>query len=175
MRSHVARRKCSLHGPVMTSHPLRGTACPLSAVDRRLDDAHRLWHQAERAYFDPEEFRVAIQGAIQTLRTVTFILQKNKAVIPDFDAWYDPWQERLKGDVLMRWMVEARNKIEKQGDLEAQSIVRAEVIASHLNEGPRIEVPAHLFDGVKKIFRMVPRGALGNHIVRTGLLPVRMT
>jgi len=39
--------------------------CPLSAVDRRLGDLHRHWHEAERGYFDPESFRVAIQTAIQ--------------------------------------------------------------------------------------------------------------
>jgi hypothetical protein len=55
--------------------------CPLAAVDQRLDDLHRLWHQAADAYFDPDAFRVAIQ----TTRSVTFILQKNKAIIPDFD------------------------------------------------------------------------------------------
>ena len=61
--------------------------CPLAPVDRRLDDAHRLWHQAEQSYFDPEEFRLAAQNTIQTLRTVTFILQSNKRMVPDFDAW----------------------------------------------------------------------------------------
>lgn len=73
-------------------HP---NACPLSSVDRRLDDVHRQWHQAEGAYFDPEQFRVAIQTAIQTLRTVTFILQNKKGEIPDFEVWYGGWQERL--------------------------------------------------------------------------------
>ena len=64
--------------------------CPLAAVDQRLDDLHRLWHQAADAYFDPDAFRVAIQSAIQTMRSVTFILQKNKAIIPDFDRWQLP-------------------------------------------------------------------------------------
>lgn len=53
--------------------------CPLAAIDRRLEDVHRFWHQAERAYFEPDEFRVAIQAAIQTARQVSFVLQKNKA------------------------------------------------------------------------------------------------
>jgi predicted membrane-bound spermidine synthase len=58
-----------------------------SAVDQRLDDLHRLWHQSADAYFDPDAFRVAIQSAIQTLRSVTFIVRTNKAIIPDFDRW----------------------------------------------------------------------------------------
>jgi hypothetical protein len=74
---------------------------PLAAVDRRLEDVHQHWHQAEQAYFHPEPFRVAIQTAIQTLRTVTFILQNKKRNIPDFKSWYGAWQDRLKADPLM--------------------------------------------------------------------------
>ena len=118
------------------------TACPLVPIDRRLEDVHRHWHSAERAYFEPDAFRVAIQTAIKTLRTVTFIIQSNKHLIPEFDHWYGPWREKLKSDALMRWMVDARNKIEKQGDLEAHSFVRAEIVASYLNNGPVVDVPA---------------------------------
>jgi hypothetical protein len=103
--------------------------CPLAAIDRRLEDVHRFWHQAERTYFEPDEFRIAIQAAIQTARQVSFVLQKNKALIPDFDEWYKGWQEKLAAIPLMRWMVEARNQIEKQGDLEAYNFVSAEIVA----------------------------------------------
>ena len=113
----------------MKAHPAVEATCPLAAVDQRLADAHKLWHQAEAAYFDPDGFRLAVQNAIQSLRSVTFILQNHKAVIPNFTQWYGDyvdetrgkrgeWQNRLRADPLMRWMVEARNKIEKRGDLE---------------------------------------------------------
>ncbi|AVT82994.1 hypothetical protein [Rhodopseudomonas palustris] len=153
---------------------LHDEACPLVAVDRRLDDVHRHWHSAERAYFEPQAFRVAIQTAIQTLRTVTFIIQSNKRVIADFDHWYEPWQEKLKADALMRWMVDARNKIEKQGDLEAHSFVRAEIVASYLNNGPVIEVPAKLFDGAGFILKNIPREAVrSDHVKRFGTLRIQ--
>lgn len=148
--------------------------CPLAAVDRRLDDVHRHWHAAERAYFEPQAFRVAIQTAIQTLRTVTFILQSNKHLIPEFDAWYGAWQEKLKADALMRWMVDARNKIEKQGDLEAHSFVRAEIVASYLNNGPVRDVPAKLFEGPGVILKAIPRKSdLGEHIRKFGTLRIQ--
>jgi hypothetical protein len=146
--------------------------CPLHAVDRRLDDLHRQWHQAEQAYFDPEAFRVAIQTAIQTARTVSFILQSNKALIPEFDTWYKGWQERFKSIPLMRWMVDARNRIEKQGDLESHSWVRAEILASHLDEGPREDVRAELFEGPQRILDRVPKNALGQHIFKDGVLRI---
>jgi hypothetical protein len=63
----------------MKAHPKWITACPLAAVDQRLADSHRFWHQAETAYFDPDGFRLAAQSAIQTLRSVTFNSSKKQA------------------------------------------------------------------------------------------------
>jgi hypothetical protein len=154
----------------MKAHPKQITACPLAAVDQRLADSHRFWHQAEAAYFDPDGFRLGAQSAIQTLRSVTFILQKNKAAIPGFDQWYEGWRKRLGADQLMRWIVDARNRIEKEGDLEAHSYVRAEILASYLDVGPRIEVPASLFQNTAALQRTIPAGALGKHIKRHGVL-----
>jgi hypothetical protein len=144
-----------------TDATLHSRSCPLAAVHRRLEDLHQQWHQAETEYFEPERFRVAVQSAIQTLRTVTFILQNHKRIIRDFDRWYSSWQTQLKSDPLMRWMVDARNKIEKEGDLEANSFVRARIIASYLEEGPSIEVPAHLFDAPAKLIKSIPHNSLG--------------
>ena len=163
----------------MKKHATAEDACPLAAVDQRLADAHRLWHQAEAAYFEPDGFRLAIQTAIQTLRTVTFILQKQKAIIPGFDQWYGTrdqpgdWQKRLGADPLMRWMIDARNRIEKQGDLESHSMVRAEIVASYFEERPRVEVPAHLFDTIEVLFRNIPATALGEHIRRHGMVRIQ--
>src|SRR5260221_11565528 len=103
----------------MKAHPPQPSACPLAAVDQRLADTHRLWHQAEATYFDPDGFRLAAQNAITTLRSVTFILQKHKEIIPGFNTWYGDikkkthgdWQKRLHADPLMRWMCDARTKI----------------------------------------------------------------
>jgi hypothetical protein len=147
--------------------------CPLAAIDRRLEDVHRFWHQAERAYFEPDEFRVAIQAAIQTARQVSFVLQKNKALIHDFEEWYKERQAKLAAIPLMRWMVEARNQIEKQGDLEAHSFVSAEIVASHLNEGPKIQVPAKLSDAPLALVKSIPDSMVGQHIRKDGVLRIR--
>ncbi|MDM9647115.1 hypothetical protein [Rhizobium sp. S163] len=146
--------------------------CPLAGVDRRLEDVHRAWHDAENAYFDPDRFRFAVQTAIQTLRTVTFVLQSHKRLFPDFDAWYKPWQDRFRADKLMRWMVDARNKIEKQGDLETYSFVRAEIVASYFNEGPTIQVPANLSDAPLKLLKSIPENSLGDHVRKDGTMRI---
>jgi len=150
------------------------TACPLQAIDKRLEDVHRMWHQAEQNYFDPEQFRVSVQSAIQTLRTVTFILQKNKNIVPNFDEWYGVWQKKMRDNQLMRWMVDARNKIEKQGDLESQSYVKTEIISSYLEqECPAIEVPAELFKCPFSLLKNIPKDFLEQHLRKHGTFRIR--
>jgi hypothetical protein len=74
----------------------------------------------------------------------------------------------------MRWMVNARDRIEKQGDLESNSYIRAEILASYLDEGcPRIDVPAHLFESPETLLRRIPDTALGQHILRNGALRIQ--
>ncbi len=156
------------------SEEAKHPGCPLEPVHKRLEDLHRQWHAAADAYFDPEAFRVAIQTAIQTSRTVSFIIQSNKRAFPDFDAWYAGWQQKFKDDPLMRWMVEARNKIEKQGDLEARSVVRAEIVASYLDdEVKRIEVPAALWDAPLQLVKSIPHNDLGEHIRKQDVVRIQ--
>jgi hypothetical protein len=147
--------------------------CPLTNVHRRMEDAHRLWHQAQDAYFDPDGFRVAIQSCIQQLRSVTWLLQAQKDAIPDFESWYRSWQERMRADDVMRWLVEARNRIEKRGDLEAHSSVRAQVIASYLkHETPVIEVQTNLFERLDQLFSRIPPEVMEKQIREHGTLKV---
>ncbi|MCB0752838.1 MAG: hypothetical protein KDC52_15310 [Ignavibacteriae bacterium] len=63
-------------------------SCNLKPVEKRLYDSFDLWSKAYEQYFNPNQFRISLNSAIQELRNVTFILQKNKNVIQDFDQWY---------------------------------------------------------------------------------------
>lgn len=110
--------------------------------ERRLCDLAQLLRNCGETYFSPDRFRQNTNQFLQTSRTVTFIIQKNKADIPDFDAWYKanvlhPWAS----DPVMSWAKDARNVIEKEGDLEMQSTLRATVLYSYLStEDMMIEV-----------------------------------
>ncbi|PKD38187.1 hypothetical protein CWO84_23485 [Methylomonas sp. Kb3] len=99
---------------------------------KRLFDAQAHWHNANKQYFDPNAFRMLINSCIQELRNVTFVLQSNKRGIEGFDEWYEPWQDRMRSNKSLRWLVSARNYIVKQGDLELKSMLRIEVIGSYL-------------------------------------------
>jgi len=130
--------------------------CPTPAAHKRLQDAHHLWHQAAAKYGNPEEFRVNLNACIQALRSVTFVLQKEKARIPNFDLWYSGWQDKLRADPILRWLVEARNKIVKEGDLATKSTVRVAVVMSYF-EPPYIEFSVHPFKPIDELIkRMVP-------------------
>jgi len=113
--------------------------CPLAAVGRRLRDALTLWGDTRALYFDPDRFRLSLNNTIQTLRNVTFVLQKAKNALGDFDSWYTPWQDKMKSDKLMRWLIDSRNLIVKQGDLKMHSRARVSVITSWF-EPPKLEM-----------------------------------
>ena len=101
----------------------------IPSYQRRLEHARELWHRALKAYPNADDFTNAVNDLIPALRTVTFIIQKDLKHVEGFDDWYAYWQREMLNDVVMRWLVEARNHIEKQGDLDIRSTARVEVIA----------------------------------------------
>jgi hypothetical protein len=112
--------------------------CPLEGAHTRLHQSHELWHRLIAAYPDPDEFVLVLNQLLVTLRQVTFMVQKRKAVFDDFDSWYDGWQDRLRAYPTMSWLKDARNHVEKVGDLEIASTARVEIVASWL-PGPYSE------------------------------------
>jgi hypothetical protein len=139
-------------------------------VMKRLLDMRRLWNEAADAYFDPAKFILMLQQCITTSRTVTFIVQSNKAAFSNFDAWYASYQKRWRNDPIMTWARDARNTIEKQGDLETHSQVRAELIAGFL-PGPATEwSPSELFASPLSIWRGIPKKYCVPQVIENGTL-----
>lgn len=100
--------------------------------ERRLRDLSQLLKNCRETYFDPDLFRQNTNQFLQTSRTVTFIIQKNKHNIRDFDSWYKarvlvPWGT----DAIMNWAKDARNVIEKEGDLDMYSELHTSLLFSH--------------------------------------------
>lgn len=103
--------------------------------ERRLKDLAHLLNSCASTYFEPELFRLNLNQFLQTARTVTFIIQKNKSDIDGYDEWYpvnviDKW----KNDPLMTWAKNSRNTIEKQGDLDMYSDAKATLLFSYIEE-----------------------------------------
>jgi hypothetical protein len=118
--------------------------CPVPSAHRRLMDCHVHWHASADAYMEPETFRLNLNALIQSLRNVTFLLQSQKRDLPSFDTWYGAWQRSVKDDLVMRWVVNARNRIVKQSDLELHSKALIRLSFDWLNEvEDLLEVPPH--------------------------------
>lgn len=152
-------------GPSAADHHI--AQCPTPTAHKRLDEAHRFWHACLDNYQDPEGFRANLNAAIQALRNVTFVLQKEKRLIPDFDAWYQPHRDAMGADPVMRWVIESRNRIVKEGDLETESIVRARNIGDYAAASSEVQASlptridnsttAELDDAAAKIYTPPPR------------------
>jgi hypothetical protein len=52
-------------------------------------------------------------------RSVTFVLQNLRSSVGKerFDSWYEPQQEMMKSDLVLKYFVKLRNDLEKQGKL----------------------------------------------------------
>lgn len=72
-------------------------------------------------YHNPTNFIANADALVQALRNFTFFLQSKKGDIPNFADWYTPWQELMKANPYMRFVVDMRNSIVKQGIDTAKS------------------------------------------------------
>ena len=124
--------------------------CPIPNTHRRLLSAHRLWHQTLAQYDSPDGFRTNLNSTIQELRNVTWVLQKEHAALPAFKDWYATQQQRLQADPLCKWLVAARNRVVKQGDLETLSRARVSVLIDY-DRPPTCEFDAPPFSKTRQI------------------------
>lgn len=96
-------------------------ACPCRDAHIRLMDLHEDIHRAVEFYLDANEFRRWVNSAIQNSRGVTFLLQKQKSSLRDFDRWYGEWQAQARLNPVLDWGVGARNRIVKEENLRTLS------------------------------------------------------
>lgn len=92
-------------------------------------------------YNDPEGFRANLNSTIEALRNVTFMLQKEKRAVPDFDTWYDEWRDKMGADSAMTWLCQARTIVVHTSDLETQSTAHATIHTNLSLARISLEVP----------------------------------
>lgn len=128
--------------------------CPLQSTEKRLNDCLILWENAKSNYFEPDSFILNLNNLIQTLRSVTFILQKNKDSLQAFKSWYEKWQLIMKQNSILSWLKKARNYIEKEGDLKTLSKVRLSIVNSYY-EPPIFETEIPPFIRTEEFLRII--------------------
>ncbi len=88
----------------------------LKRVEETLDTAK----QGLSDLVEPSRTRrnTGLRNLIANGRAVTFVIQNLRGIQGlNFDAWYEPLQLAMKSDPLMRYFIDARNELEKQGKL----------------------------------------------------------
>lgn len=147
-------------------------ACPVPRTHSRLSEAHAFWHEALSAYHDPRAFVAKLNALIQTLRNVTWALQKELGPHPELTgSWYEGWQERMRADTRLRWLVAARNQIVKQGDLETHSTARVRIVGEGI-AGVGTDIDVEPAATASEILRQLNLGGLRDRIRREGTLRV---
>jgi hypothetical protein len=111
-----------------TSNSRGLTDCPIANTHQRLRHAHVLWHQASQNYQNVDVFLTNVNSLIQELRNISFMAQTEKSKFRDFDAWYQPWVERLKNDEHARWAHSTRTQIVHQSALKAASHFNVKIL-----------------------------------------------
>lgn len=90
-------------------------------VQRNLDKIEAIFSKLFEEYHNPTGFIAQTEALIQALRNFTWFLQSKKSGVDRFDEWYGPWQELIRQSPYMRFLVEMRNGIVKQGINTAKS------------------------------------------------------
>ncbi len=146
-------------------------SCPLPKTHNRLRQMHELWHEAAAAYSDPDEFTTKLNACVQAARSVTFVLKKEHSKSHGFEEWYAGCEARMRNDPLMRWLVKARNAIEKEGDLETQSeAVVSLAVGAHEQVLKTMQVPPLL--PPELVAAAVDVGGLDDGLRRDGVMIV---
>lgn len=124
---------------------------------KRLRDCSIHLDNAINNYLEPDLFRINFNNFMQTARTVTFLIQKEKSELQklfDFESWYQSYQIRWRSDSIMRWSVDTRNIIEKQADIPIYSKIEVKLALGYLVEEDKIlniEQDELVFLGIKKL------------------------
>lgn len=100
---------------------MSGTSNILKDVEFNMDKTLSIFESMVNEYHNPTGFIANADSLIQALRNFTFYLQSKKNDIDNFDVWYTPWQELMRANPYMRFIVDMRNSIVKQGINTAKS------------------------------------------------------
>ncbi|WP_186155931.1 hypothetical protein [Burkholderia gladioli] len=115
------------------------TSNDIEVVIRRVEETLQTARQGLDDLLDVTRSRrmSGLRNLIVFGRSVTFVLQNLRSVVGDdvFNAWYEPHQERMRGSYLMRYFVDARNELEKQGRLNVTTSTRIDKFSLNTDMG----------------------------------------
>ena len=90
-------------------------------MNRRLKESAKFWYQCADEYHSLDDFLSSLNALVQSLRNITFILQSNKNLIPNFEDWYSKQVNALESDEPLKKLNDARVEVVHRGDLKLKS------------------------------------------------------
>ncbi|MCW2986840.1 MAG: hypothetical protein JWR63_4410 [Conexibacter sp.] len=148
------------------------TPCPIPNTHARLEQAHILWHEALEAYHDEAQFLRKLNPLIESLRTVTMVLQKEIDPLgAEIARWYGKWQQRMGKDSKMKWVKERRNEVVHEGDIQKHSRARMSIVGPHIIGQP-VEMDVDPSTTAHDMVRRVQLGGLDRRVREDGLLVI---
>ena len=88
---------------------VEGSTCPIPTTHDRLAEVHHWWHEMAELYHEPDPFRYRLGAFAQAARSVTLMLQTEKAVFENFDFYAKVWVAKANADPIMQWLKNTRN------------------------------------------------------------------
>jgi hypothetical protein len=110
------------------------TTTGIGNVDRKMEMLTSLLENTLKAYHNPVSFLAQVDALIQALRNFTWSIQANKANIENFEAWYSPWQQRMKNQSYLRWLNDTRVDIVHKDTLTTKSRATLELNSDYLQK-----------------------------------------
>lgn len=101
--------------------PTTDDGCWLVETHDKFDESHYFLSRMCTEYHHPRRFRWNLNAFLQSLRSVTFYLQKEMAEAPGFPEHYAVEQEDMRKDLLLKTLAEQRNYVVHEGTLTANS------------------------------------------------------
>lgn len=104
----------------------------IQQIEKTLNTMKMGIDQYENSSHDQSQKDAGLRNAVVFGRAVTNSLQKLRGTEvgrEDFDAWYTPWQKKLKEDPGFKFLYKLRSQILKEGILKTSSGIKI----NHLN------------------------------------------
>jgi hypothetical protein len=113
--------KKSKKGPAQTpksrpARPERPKSASSALSDAKLRMARVRLALNDFAREDPERRTAGLHDVIVYGRTVTWVLQGLRYVVPEFDQWYDAKEQTVLAAPVCKYFTTVRNRIEKEGN-----------------------------------------------------------
>lgn len=98
--------------------------CPIPNSHDKFQEAHYYLEAMMKNYHAPDVFRWSLNSFLQSLRNVTFVIQKELKHTPGYEKWYGIQEQKMRQDKILKKFVEGRNIVVKEGNLKINSVAQ---------------------------------------------------